>query len=169
MLRTHFWNSSNNLIRHFSLLSLRLWATCCHQAGGKEHTLWCTGDCNGTSGSLQCPSVSSGAWHGRWSCWMLSGSQGADKDTAFHPYGSLSESWDFLVWKKLSCNPQTRKEKEIIWQESTHRKLQQQKLSRRVKGFAQSSSLPQLDATPELRKAWLLSVGVAAWSEPYRP
>jgi len=38
-----------------------------------------------------------------------------------------------------------------------------------VKGFAQSSSLPQLDATPELRKAWLLSVGVAAWSEPYRP
>lgn len=120
--------------------------------------------------SLQCPSVSSGAWHGRWSCWTLSGSQGAGKGTAFHPYGSLSESWDFLVWKRLSCNLQTRKEKEIIWKESTHSKLQQQTLNRKKgKRHAETSSQLWLgsSAGPGFSVRVLLSSLHAAELEEY--
>lgn len=109
------------------VLGYLLWPSCRKEADGLMHR-----ELQRDAVSLQCPDESSGAWRGRWSCWMLSGSQGAGKGMASHPYDSLSESWDFLVWKRLSCNPQTAKEKEIIWKESPHSKLQQRTLNRRI-------------------------------------
>lgn len=63
--------------------------------------------------SLQCPDVSSGAWHGHWSYWTPSHSLGAGTNRASRLCGSASESWDSQALKRPSCNLQTAKRKQV--------------------------------------------------------